>query len=298
MAENDNQAVDQQVDQTAGDAPSEAEVREAASMGWADKDKWRGNPDDWVDAKHFLEKAQHVLPIVRSHNDRLKQDLAARDQQIAQLAEQQRQTTAALRALEESNEEQVELQRTETVAEVKAQIAAASRDGDHERVAELTEKLVDLKTPVPPKRDAGDTGDNRQASQIKILPEVQDWMNAHPEYKEGRRAVLGAQIMHELKQAGNRNTGVALLEDVAAEVEKFLGGNPGGGASKVSGGNGGNGRLNGDSSGPRQKGYQELPSDAKQTCDRMSERFVGKKYKDAAAWRNAYAKQYWAQEGV
>lgn len=47
----------------------------ARDMGWAPKDKWRGDPEKWVDAKEFVRRGEEVLPIVTAENRRLKAEL-------------------------------------------------------------------------------------------------------------------------------------------------------------------------------------------------------------------------------
>lgn len=51
----------------------EAEEREedpetialAKSMGWVEEDRYRGNKDNWVDAKKFVDKGMNDLPVLR-----------------------------------------------------------------------------------------------------------------------------------------------------------------------------------------------------------------------------------------
>lgn len=60
------------VDDAPPPAPSEVDAL-AAEMGWAPKDQWRGNPDDWKDAKTFLKRTVEINRTLSSDVRELKQ---------------------------------------------------------------------------------------------------------------------------------------------------------------------------------------------------------------------------------
>ena len=91
--------------------------------------------------------------------------------------------------------------------------------------------------------------------------------------------------------------GEAFYRRVASEVEKTV--NPRGEPppNRVEGGRGGSGGGGGGGGQPRGHTYNDLPADAKAACDSQGKRFVGSVgYKDVAAWRDYYCKQYFAGE--
>ena len=85
--------------------PTEVELKEAREMGWADKDKWRGKEEDWVDAKTFLEKGKQVLPIVAAHNKRLRGDLDTLGGELASVKAALDGANAAIEDLQASHDE-------------------------------------------------------------------------------------------------------------------------------------------------------------------------------------------------
>lgn len=270
---------------------SPEELQEAGSMGWADKDKWRGKPEDWVDAKTFLEKGRQVLPIVRASNDRLKGQLDAEAQARRELEGRLAASEATLAALEEAHEADTAAQVEAARAELKTQLAEASREGDHEAVADLTQKMTDLAGKAPEKKE-----DKKPVmQQQKAPPEIIQWYKDNPEFINDPRSVaLGNVISQELRQKGVTIVGPAFLDMVAAEVEKERG-KPQSrrAAGKVEGGNGGAGGRSDDGGGG--KTYADLPADAKAACDKAANRLVGanRAHKDVASWRASYVKQYY-----
>lgn len=296
MAEQEQEQVQ---DGSAADA-AEFEA-EALEMGWAAKDNWRGDPDQWVDAKTFVERGRHVLPILRKNNQQLHQDLAQLRAEQAADKQALKAATAAIKALEESYEEDTQTRVKVTVGELKEQIAAASERGDHKAVAELTEKLVDLKTTsldASAKAAAKTTEPAAGAGELKLDPAFVAWAQQNPWYgvdmRRTRRVLLAAQ---EMREEGDVRVGVGFMDAAAARADKELGltTKPRGGDSKVSGGNGGGGRTSSSSDG---KSYTDLPADAKTMCDAQAKKFVGegRRHKTVESWRKAYATQYFAQE--
>ena len=71
----------------------------ASEIGWSPKEKFRGDPAKWVDAKTYYEKGEFVLPIVKKQREEAKKDAESLRKQLAELksaqAEFQKFTEAA-----------------------------------------------------------------------------------------------------------------------------------------------------------------------------------------------------------
>lgn len=281
----------------AGNA-NEAELREARELGWADKDEWRGDPATWVDATTFLERGRSVLPIVQQNNKRLMAEVGQLRSHVAASQEALRAATAAIEALEESRAADVAEQVEAARQELKSQLAEASREGDHEQVAELTMKMTELNKAD---KDAGGKGDKRSKGdpaqgRPQLDPEVVSWLDENKEFASDRRRVALANVIAvELREAGDTSVGKTFMNKVAEEVHKQLGiSSRAGGASKVDSGGGGNGRTG--ASGEAGKTYADLPKEAKDACDRMASRVVGpnRAHKDVQSWQRSYVKQFFS----
>jgi hypothetical protein len=55
------------------DMQGETTESEAISMGWSPREKWRGDPDKWVDSKEYTRRAREHLPIMQGLLNREKQ---------------------------------------------------------------------------------------------------------------------------------------------------------------------------------------------------------------------------------
>ena len=82
-------------DDSGSQTPSDIESL-ATEMGWAPKDQWRGNPDDWKDAKAFLKTTVEI-------NRTLSKDVRELKQTTARMAKAS--ATMMERALAEQREE-------------------------------------------------------------------------------------------------------------------------------------------------------------------------------------------------
>ena len=279
---------------------SEAELKEARNMGWSDQDKWRGKAEDWVDAKTFLERGKHVLPIVNERNRALKTEVDTLGQELGRTQQALHAATAAIKALEESRDADVEAQVEEAKKSLKTELAAALRDGDHEAAADLTLKISDLNEAAELPSKGEETQRGGGSNDLPQIPvDVQQWFRENPDYMGGRHKALALAITDEIRKdrahPASRLIGVPFLEAVAEEVDKVLG-ERSERPSKVAGGNGGDNRRTGGQGAT--KGYADLPADAKAYCDKMANRLVGanRAHKDVASWRASYVKQYFSQE--
>ena len=282
------------------------EIQEAKELGWADKDAWKGDEDKWVGAKEFLERGRHILPIVQEHNKKLKGTVSTLSTRLATAEEALRSANAAIAALQESNAADVKEQVEAARKDLKEQLAQASRDGDHEKIAELTDSLTQLNAANV---DAGGEGDDGKGGKggkqddkgdpPAIHPEVAKWYKENPEFSTDRRRIMLARaVAEELREEGEDAIGAAFLDLVAAEVNKTLGTpQQRRAAARAESGNGGGGRGTGGGEGDA-KTYNDLPAEAKKTCERMAARLVGpnRAHKDLASWQKSYAKQYFEQK--
>lgn len=272
---------------------------EAKALGWAPKENWRGNEADWVDAETFVERGRQVMPLLKKNNERLTGKLTETEQQLAATTAQMKAMQATLKALEEHREADVEAQVKERITKLRGAIATASSEGDHEAVADLTDKLAEERATIAvaaaAKTAAAEDENTTTTTQQKLPQELTDWYTQNPLYMtDVKRRALGSAIALELRKAGETVQGAAFLDLVKAEVEQTL--NPSSASSKVSGGNGGGGRQ--EPTGGGGKTYRDLPKDAKDQCAKYAPRFVGadKRFKTEAEWQADYAKNYFAQE--
>lgn len=274
------------------------EIREAKSMGWSEKEHWRGNPDQWLDARAFLEKGRELMPVLRANNQELLRRNEALAAQLRETQEAVKAANAAIEALEEAREADVRAGVEAARADLKTQLAEASERGDHQQVAELTDKMTQLNTAQSEAKER-DAGQRRRASDKETTPqaspykaEIDQWMREHPNYASDARRIALANVEAARIRQEKGLLGRALLEAVYDEVEAILDRDRP--AANRVGSSAGESRSSTRGTG---RSYSDLPADAKAICDKQASRFVGanRAYKTNAEWQKAYAEKYFAQ---
>jgi len=262
----------------------------AEAMGWIPATRYKGDPERFIDAESYLERGETVLPIVKEQNKRLQAELAQVKQAAEANATALKVAQDAIEQIEErhSVETQKAVERART--EVKAQLAAASAEGDHQGVAELTDQLTRLNAA---EAEAGPVEKKQAAPAAFITPtDLSEWNSRNPWFgKDKRRTALALGIAQELRDGGEKSIGAVFYELVGAELEAMLGEKEAAAAGKVEGAR--NGSDNEPAAGGK-KTFMALSKEAKEACDNDARQFVGptKRYKDLAAWRARYAEIY------
>lgn len=270
-------------------------LAEATEHGWTPKDKFRGDPERWVDAKTFVERAATVLPLIRKRNAELTSELQELRTKDATRDGELKAIRAALKAVEETQQEDLADRVDAAKEDLESQIADASEAGDHKRVAKLTVQLTDLvvaekvKTKTAPIEELEPNDPPPVSAEHKAwLAENQTWLAT-----DTSKASMAVAFGQAVQRDGFR--GKAFYEELDKRLDKYYDTKPGG-DSKVSGG-----RTSADSSDSRSggsKSFSDLPADAREACRSMERRMVGtgKPHKDTASWHKSYVRQYFQSE--
>lgn len=282
---------------------SEQEIeKQAKEMGWVPQDKFRGDPDKWVDAETYVERGEHVLPILRADRDRLRGDLLTRDQQIGTLQQQLQATQAIVQGLEKNFTESLERQLADQRRQLKADLKDAVEDKDVDRELEVREQLDQLtEAERDAKKKQQENKDKLKGAQHtdtntdpNLSPEFTAWKKENPWYggtsaEDRKRTKAVIRAAEDLRDDGDTSTGREFFEKAVERAEGSNRQEPP--IDKV---DGGNSRSN-SQGGP--KTYASLPAEAKAACMEDMENFVGegKLFKDEKGWKEYYTKTYYGE---
>lgn len=303
----------------------------ARDMGWAPKDKWKGNPSQWISAKEFVKRGEEILPILRANSRRSDERISQQDAQLQQLRTQLAAANEQLEVLTDMSTEQSRKAAKDRRRELITARVAARKDGDMEREAELDEQIEDQTSLINRSEEGDDEGEQSSgkgkgkngaaggkgggdpASPMQH-PDFRAWASENDWFgKDIRKTQYAIGVATEMRQTpeGRELKGRAFFDKVTEEVEAFWNrgqdNGKGRAASKVgaggssragngSGGGGNSGDLN-DEGRKDSKEFSDLPRDAQEVCNRQASRMVGKdrKFKTQADWRKFYIKDYFAQ---
>lgn len=286
---------------------SEVSVEQRASqLGWKPQEQFQGDPAKWVPAEEFLDRADHVMPILRENNRRLQGELDAERKAREKIE-------AALGEMRDSVEAMKEYQTKETERAVQqarsallSQLRQAKTEGDVDLEVRLTSELsqvdADLRAAATAREEEKAAEKAKPAAATpqtkpELDPAFLRWQGRNEWYgSDPRKTAIANGIAMELRRdpANNHLLGDAFFTAVDKEIgdvfAKMYGERSAGG--KVEGGGGG---ARSGSEGKRS--YASLPGEAKDVCERQAARMVGpnRAFKDKAAWQKHYAEQYYAQ---
>lgn len=290
--------------------PELSAEQRASQLGWKSQEQFEGPADKWVPAEEFLERADHVMPIMRENNRRLQSELAAERQAREKLESALNDMRDSVEAMKEYQTAETERQVKKARGELLAQLKQAKTEGDVDLEVRLTSELsqvdADLRVAEESREAAGKQEKQEKKPEptaVQLPPDFVAWKAQHDWYgKDFRKTSLANGIAAELRSdpANSHLVGKAffdLLDEHLTETfDKLYGAHQSGG--KVEGGGSQRPSGGGSGGGGGKKSYASLPADARAVCDRQESRMVGpnRAFKDQAAWRAHYAAQYYAQE--
>lgn len=270
-------------------------IEEATKMGWAPQDKFKGNPDHWVDAETYVERGRQVLPILAANNKRLQAELLTRDEKLGTLESQLKSNQKALETLEkhysEANKRAVETARQNLVEELKEARSSGDVDAEQKILGQLDDiRDAQREAAKAPKKET--PADDSQNYNNQLSPDFRAWKAENPWFEVDKKKTKEfIRAAEDLREEGNELKGVAFFEAVGEYLAKGKGEeDEGAPASKVEGGSHGVGTRGG-------KGFNSLPSEARKACHADAEDLVGpdKRYKTLKEWETAYAKIYFSE---
>lgn len=279
-------------------ATPEAVEASAREMGWLPQDEFKGPADKWVDATTYVDRGEHVLPIVNATNRRLRNELNQTSSEVSSLKQALQQSQETIKALEEYHQEDVKQKVAHARISLREQLITAKKEGNVEDEVRVTEEIAQLNTAaadsVTNARTQGNGASERPNQEVDHSkdPDFIAWKSDNPWFNDPSKAAIALYVTQKLRSEGEKSMGRVFLDKVADETHREitrLGGGTARAQPKVEGSRGGSG---GGSNGG--KGYSDLPADAKEACKGFESRLVGKgkRYSTAAEWHKSYAEQY------
>jgi len=235
---------------------------EARNHGWTDKESFKGDPDKWVDAKRFMERADEVMPLLKKQNDALKRELQEMRRDLKKAGKQW--SSFAQREYERG------------LAEIQARHEEAVESGDTEAAARAWQEREALEKPPEPETD--DAAEEAE----RINQEFQAWVVEHEWYETdaNRRLYADNEAMRMGLAKDWPGGPTAWLDELAKRVDRKFA------PKKVNPvANGGNRSA---SASTRGMSYGQLSAEEKKICDKAVERGL---FKSKEEWIKVYEAQ-------
>ncbi len=255
------------------------EIEERArQMGWTPQEEFRGNPDNWIDAETFVERAETSLPIAKGTIKKLEGEIAGLKKDLRDFADFHR-TTAEReynRAMQDLKKKQIE----------------AVEEGDTDKFKAAQAEIEDLQQHpvVTGKTPAGQ--DNVAKDAFTQWQSENPWFNSDFEMFEYAQKI--DQWLANQKDPKKDIPGhLAKVTQMVKEKfpDRFDGGNNSRrrGPAAVEGG---------DSLATvatKGKGFNALPKEAKELCDRLIKQMGNDSNGKPYMTREKYARDFWGE---
>jgi hypothetical protein len=163
----DDDILNQEVLETDIPASKRDFTEEASSMGWKPQEEWVGNPDDWVDAKEYVQRGElfDKIKSVTTHSKRL-------EKQMSQMKED-------YKVLIDHHKRVAEISYEKAMKELKNQRREAMETGDYDSLDQIEEMIDDLKKEGPVVKEKDQNKEIELENQIA----VEEWKEANSWYE-------------------------------------------------------------------------------------------------------------------
>lgn len=156
----------------------DAVIAEAKEMGWREKEKFKGNPDDWRPADEFVKRGKEILPIVNKTNADQRKRIEALEKMVAGHGD-------TVKRLEKMHEAGVERAKAQVHAEYKAQVKKAASLGDEDAVDKAEEVRDKELAKIDKAAEKAETKKTEAA--VSTDPEVVRWAEENKDWLSDKK---------------------------------------------------------------------------------------------------------------
>jgi len=241
----------------------EETLAEAKRQGWVPQEDYNGPEDKWVNADTFVKKGKEINALLRKDNEFLKREVS-----------EMKSTMMEFKKFHADTEKRAYERAMLDLREQKKEAIAA---GDGEKVLQVDDAIDELKT--------ARKEDKIAAPSQAIDPAFISWQEDNRWFGKDTELTAEANLIGEVVKRQNPTLiGTEFLDEVTKRVkrmypEKFTNAN----RSKPNPVEGSTAKP----SGPRGKGFADLPPEAKSACQKFE--------KQGLVTREQYIKEYFGE---
>jgi len=302
MAENTGAEGATDATNTTTQQPDPAETAQvearARTMGWTPKDRWHGNPANWMDAATWVKRSEHIIPVLRSQTQTLEQQLQAEREARAKLEVDLKGATEAINTLQGFKGEVEERMQGADEQALARRLKEARDSGDTLAEVQVMRELAAVQAKpaaaAPPKKEEPKPA----PAQVdwRETPYGRDWLASNAWWNDNRRMrAMFLDIGQEMAASGALNgmTPEQRLRAVGDATLREFGSFTRNGAANTTKVEGGRAGAAGES-GEGEHSFADLPPEARDAMKRQAKYLVGpgKRFKTEADWQKHYVAAY------
>jgi len=182
----------------------------AKLQGWTPKEDFRGDPERWITAEQFVERADTMMPIMRAQNKKYEKQLS----EIQQELKDQKKLTKKMIAIHGKYSQETY---DSKIAEIKIQKSQAVEDGNVELYNKLEAQEEKITAPETIKVEEEDTKQKDSPIITKWKDENSQWYGKDEELTE-----YADIIATKMGQKGHSYGEYEFCEAVKEKVKKMF----------------------------------------------------------------------------
>ena len=258
------------------------DVEERAKLqGWVPKEEFKGDPERWTSAEDYVERADHIVPIMKKQNKKYEEQLKKQGDDLASTKAEISNLKETLRKVVSINEKVSEREYNRAIETIKKEQEVAINEQDGAKFRQLENDKDNLIKNKPERVNIESPTQPAENPAWQAWVAKNDWYNDDPDLKN-YSDYTATIVQRENPQLVGEEFYEAVKNRVkAAMPHKFENPNRQE-ASAVVGGD-----IQGKTE-PKKKGYNSLPQEAKQACDN----FVA----EGLMTKEEYVKDYFEEE--
>jgi hypothetical protein len=195
--------IDTTVTAVSTDSPTQSIEDLARADGWVPLDEFKGNPDNWADAKEFV---------------RVGKIIKARDEKANKLDKELKELKAITKTMLATMQKQEVVAYEKAAKDLEARLARAKEIGDVEEALDVSRRQQELHTQVQ----------QQHVSQTKSLAETEEFLEFHPankwvtgtDRKSKAMQSVASDISNEFSKANPHASLKDELNHIAVEMRK------------------------------------------------------------------------------
>ncbi len=229
-------------------------VEEAVSTGWVPKEQFKGNLEKWRPAEEWVDRGREFIPFIKSENKDLKTQVTTLNDKLSKTQEM------IDRMLKVQTKYSEDFYNTK-LSEINEQKLQAVEAGDKDRFKTLELQAATLKKPEPLKVEPVIHDDVK-----RWINENQEWFEKDPQLTQYAR-YIGDQMSRNKDPLATPGNEYAFCKKIEEEVKKTF-------HHKFTNQNQQRSEMDdtntrGGETKPKGKGWNDLPLDAKNLCNKM-----------------------------
>ena len=207
----ENQVVEPTLEDVGEPEINEEILAEARNDGWRPLEEFKGDPKKWVSAEIFVQRGREINPILRKSNARLQAEIDSLKHTLAD-------TNSSLQKVHEYNAKIEQRAYERAVINLRAERKQALVEQDMDTVAEIDDKLDELKEnkPTPPVQAQEQIPAQVDPALSSWMAENRTWFNTENQDMVDHANGVGIRLRRENPAL----MGVAFLDTIKQEVER------------------------------------------------------------------------------